>query len=74
MSDQPVRKLAYCPKAHVYLLYYTESLNKSFYFFVAVIFTNNDFICSVCEIAQTLVGYFYSCISNAEKIHALFKY
>jgi len=37
---QLIHKLAYCPKAHVFLLYYTESFNKSVYHFVAVIFTN----------------------------------
>jgi len=56
-----------------YLLYYTESLNKSFYSiplllsFYYNLFLNNNFICLVSEISQTLVGFFNSCINNAAK-------
>jgi len=61
MTNQSVN-LHIARKPMFYLLYYTESLNKSFYPFVDI-----KHICSVCEISQTLVGFFNSCKSNAAK-------
>ena len=54
-SDQPVRKLAFCPKGYVvffilYRIYFRSSL---------LLLSNNNFICSVCEISQTLDGCVY---------------